>query len=290
MKSSLLTKCLLAGVFTAGLWSCRDFSSGALDGDRVVASVGDTRLYAGELEEILSPAADSLDSVRLAATYVDTWIKRQLKLKASEEEIREKEELERKVEEYRNSLLILELEKQYVENRLDTVISREEIEAYYERYRNDFRVNHPLVKALAIVFPVGFRQESKVWELTITQKPEWEEELIDLFVKNGLEYHPYTEWTDLREVTRHMPNVTEEAYKKLQAAGNFLQTEEGDQRYIVIVRDILPEGAVMPLDMAEPSVRIRIVHQRRQELLRAMEEELYRAASENGEITINIQQ
>ncbi len=147
--------------------SCKNFSlTRFLRGD-ALASVGDKRLYPEDVAPLFTPGITAADSLKLLNSYVDNWVKQQLKIRMAETYSPEEEErIARMVNDYRNSLLIYEFEKQYLGSRLDTAVTAEQIGEYYAAGGDGFRLTEPLVKAIAIKFPVGFRQEGQMRELT----------------------------------------------------------------------------------------------------------------------------
>lgn len=69
------------------------------------------------------------------------------------------------VEEYRQALLIRKLNQLYVDRSIDTTFTDDEITAYYNAHKADFRLDRTLVKGRIVQFGEGYRQARKLKEL-----------------------------------------------------------------------------------------------------------------------------
>ncbi len=269
--------------------ACKDFSfSSYIKGD-ALAVVGDAELYPEDVASVFTPGMNPEDSVKLLRSYVDRWIMQQLKIQRAERLFSEDDSrIEKMVEDYRNSLLIYEYEKQYVDQRMDTVVTPEEVAKYYTDNAEEFRLTAPLVRGFLVKVPVGFRQEAKLRELARSGKEESYQDFMDICLKSGLEYREFPRWTDYSVVVGALPRLSEEDYKRLQQERGFYETQEGDYRYFLVTTVLLREGTPVPLELALPNVRTLILNRRRQEMLRQMEDSIYNAALHDKEVRVNV--
>lgn len=270
--------------------SCKNFSlTRFLQGD-ALATVGAERLYPEDVAPLFTPGITPQDSLKLLNSYVDNWVKQQLKIRMAETYSPEEEErIERMVNDYRNSLLIYEFEKQYLASRLDTVVTGEQIGEYYADNGAGFRLTAPLVKAIAIKFPVGIRQEGQMRELTrFSNNRERYQNLIDIAIKNSLEYREFNDWTELSEVAALLPRLTEDENARLRSGISFFEKTQGEMRYFLVLTDILPEGSPVPVARVAETIRTLILNRRRQELLQKMENDLLQAALISGDASIAV--
>lgn len=280
---------LLLGIAALALASCRDFSfSSFIKGD-VIATVGEAKLYQQDVEILFAGDISPEDSLKLLNSYVDQWLKQQLKIRHAEISSPEEEErINRMVEDYRNSLLIYEYEKKFLDRQLDTAISRQEISQYYDAHFEAFKLSVPLVKAVLVRFPTGTRQEGQMRIMGTAGTQERLQDLIDMAVKNNFYYHEYSDWVELSEITAQLPRLSEQENTRLLAASPLFEITQGDTRYFVVMTGVLKAGSPIPLDRASETIRTLILNQRKQELLRRMGDELLRRAIEQNEVSIHI--
>lgn len=110
------TRCFLTAMSLIAIqlsFSSCSFWGGSEEGKgQPVARVGDEYLYKSDLNGLIVGRTTPQDSANIIGRYVDTWIKKQLLLKAAAEEVNIDElEIQRKLAEYRYQLIAYEFEK-----------------------------------------------------------------------------------------------------------------------------------------------------------------------------------
>ena len=116
---------------------------------QVVAKVGSHRLYASELASYIPDSASPEDSTRLALQYINTWASDQLFTDVAERELSKSEKnVDSELEDYRHSLLKYRYEQKYVNQRLDTAVTKAQIEKYYDDHAENFKLSLPIAKAV----------------------------------------------------------------------------------------------------------------------------------------------
>ena len=142
----IVTK-ITAGLLLLTAVGCREMPTVTVGGGRTLAKAGGATLAFAEL-------------------YVRKWIGKQLKLSEAEQLFSASaDDIEAKVEAYRQSLLIRKLDQFYVDERIDTTFTEEDIAAYYNAHKAEFKLDRPLVKGRIVRFPVNHRQSFKLREL-----------------------------------------------------------------------------------------------------------------------------
>ena len=128
------------------LASCNAISS-LIHDDDVVARVGRTKLYKSEVERFIPNMIPAEDSTRLAEQYINTWAMDLLYLDVAETQLT-KEELDvtADLEDFRRSLLKYRYEQRYINDRLDTLITEDQIRQYYTAHADDFELKRPVLK------------------------------------------------------------------------------------------------------------------------------------------------
>ncbi|NNC94607.1 MAG: hypothetical protein HKN92_03525 [Chitinophagales bacterium] len=133
-------------LFTFLFTSCSLFNKNEQEQKgKILAQVGDRYLYLKDIGEIVNPSMDN-DSADIINNYINIWVKRQLLLLKAEEQLPEEiNEIEKKVQDYKESLIIYRFEQELIKQKLDTVISSDAISAYYEQYKNNFILEFDVV-------------------------------------------------------------------------------------------------------------------------------------------------
>lgn len=124
------------------------------DKGEVVASVYEKKLYKADLENIVYDGINYKDSVMRAKVYIDKWVRNQLLVRQAENNLEPSQiDFSKRLEEYRNSLVINEYETELIRQNLDTEVTEDEIYEYYENNSGEFRLNRDIVKVAAVTLP-----------------------------------------------------------------------------------------------------------------------------------------
>jgi len=104
-----------------------------------VARVYDKYLYEADLKGVGTNAATPEDSLTAVKNYIDRWIRQELILRYAKENLPEElEEIEKKIDNYRQQLIVYTYERELVAQKLDTVVSTDELQQYYDKHRDAF--------------------------------------------------------------------------------------------------------------------------------------------------------
>ena len=146
--------------------SCKRFANPFAGGDKVLAEVGGEKLYVHDLSSIFTPDMAPEDSVKILGSYVDRWVKMQLKIQEAERMFESsQQDIDRMVEEYRNSLLTHKVDQYYVDKLIDTLFTDAQISEYYRKNQADFVLDKTLLKARVVRLPRSYGPKNKIKEL-----------------------------------------------------------------------------------------------------------------------------
>ncbi len=253
-----------------------------------MARVGEKELLQTDVQSIFTSDLTPQDSVKILESYVDMWVKKQLKVQEAERLFRSSNaDIERMVEDYRNSLLIHRLDQYYVDNRLDTLFTDTEITAYYDAHKNDFILDRAIVRGRIVAVPENYRQRSQLREL-MTASGEKLQDFTDICQKNNFsltEFNTWTDWTDF--ISRVPVSRLTEAHKEPQPE-KVVEIKDGDLIYLICVSDVRRPGDMNPLERVKEVIKRVIFNQRKLEIIRTYEDSIYNAAVNDRTIEINV--
>jgi len=256
----------------------------ALDlfGDDVVARVGEHRLRASELQKYIPAGVSAEDSLGLAAQYINSWAEDLLFLDLAESQL-SKEELDvsRELEEYRRTLLRYRYEESYINERLDTLISDEEVRAYYAENPDRFRLDRPVLKARFMVIPADSRNLKTLRRLMSSDDAQEAIEADSLAFTSAIRYVDSSDsWMDAITLARELGTD----YESLMAAlkGNSIEMPDGQGNLrIAYVVDLVKAGKTAPLEYCEDRIRDIILSVRKRALMNGLERDLLENARRN---------
>ena len=125
------------------------------------------------------------DSAAFAERVIDRWMREQVMVTQARTQLqKELPSLEQALEAYRRSLLINTYENRYVESRLDTEVSEEDIAAYYEAHPELFTLHDHAVRTLYVHLPDPkvaaqtrganwSKKDQRAWDKEMDQVEEW---------------------------------------------------------------------------------------------------------------------
>ena len=138
-----------------------------------LARVFEEYLYPSDLSEAITPGTSSQDSLVIAKRFVETWVKDQLMLSRAEQALSEEQmDFEKQIEQYRLSLLIFSYRQKLLQQKLDTLVTEEEIQTYYEENVNNFMLNQDVIKGTFIKIPLSAPRVDELRRWSWNSRPE----------------------------------------------------------------------------------------------------------------------
>ena len=257
-------------VFLAG---CREMP-GYFASDTTLARAGGKQLQLRDVESVVPKGVTGEDSAAFMKVYVDRWVRKQLKLKEAETLFSASgDDIDKMVEEYRQALLIRKLNQLYVDRSIDTTFTDDEITAYYNAHKADFRLDRTLVKGRIVQFGEGYRQARKLKEL--------------MGAKSAAQQQDFREqWVDFPEFLSFLPTLRSQNYDSVLSSNAVQAMRDSHSYYYFQIDAVRREGEPIPLERLRSTIRRILFNQRQGEIIRSHEEELYNRAVENGEAKI----
>lgn len=275
---------LLLGLSAVG---CDTFGLYDSDNSTVVASVGEVELRSSALEDIYTQGMSQKDSLNARQAYVSSWIKSEIKRQEAEKVLSgsKMQDLERMVNDYRTELLSYKYENEYIDNRLDTIVTDEQISQYYKANKENFRLAGPLVKARIVKIPAGLRQSKKLEDMFRGDKQSLMDDFINICQKNNYRLDDFTaQWTDFSVVLQHIP-FTQKNFDEFLKKTNFYEVSDDEWKYMMKIEQYMLPGEISPLEREKEMIVKILKNVRRSELLRNLDDSLYNAAQTNKLIT-----
>lgn len=258
-----------------------------LNHDREVARVGESVLLCSEVDRA-TEGHEGDDSVSVANNYVDQWVRRQVKRQEAERVLAsEMGEVERLVEEYRQSLLTNRLEQRYLSGRLDTLITDSVVQNYFANHRKEFVMDRTILKGRIVRLPDNYRQSSKLFNLMGSKSADKQQDFLDLCKKNNFELYTFDTWIDFSELLSYLPVRKGKNYDYLLSGGEIRQMADSDSKYFIDIYEVVRKGEPAPLERVEDMVRRLLYNRRRGEIVGQYNDSLYNAALLEGKIRIH---
>jgi hypothetical protein len=250
--------------------------------------VNNTYLYHDELSGIVTPDILASDSISRVEAYLNSWIRKQLLIQEASRKIDFNEaEIERKILDYRYSLIAYEYQSHYIKQNLDTAVSNSQIEIYYKENVDNFILKQNIVRATFIKVPKSAPKTNRIKDLIFSKREKDITELKSYCLSFSAAYHlSDSTWMVFDELVRNSPLA--EIPNKIQflKANPYYETSVDEYLYFFRVLEYRISDNVSPLEFVRDDIRNIILNKRKVELARQLEDEVYNDALGNKEFQI----
>lgn len=245
----------------------------------VVAECYGVKLYADELQDILPPDISKMDSLTQVNAYIDSWIHRQILLHQAEINLPpEQLDFSKQLQDYRNSLVIYAYETQLIEQYLDTVISDEEIAAYFEQHKENFQLRSTMVRTAYVVLDENCKQMKEFRKLMSNRDTLDLTQLDALAEQDAItSFLDVDAWVRLEDLLTKVPLEIYNSESFLKR-NRFVSFEKDNLTYMVRFEDYLLEKNVSPLEVERDGIKDILLLKRKKELLSQMGADLFEKA------------
>ncbi|HEX6224808.1 MAG TPA: peptidyl-prolyl cis-trans isomerase [Chryseolinea sp.] len=261
------------------------------DGDaqrQPAARANNSYLYKDELIGIVASGTPPEDSAKLVEAYITSWIRKQLLIQEASRKIDINEaEVERKVLDYRFSIIAYEYQNYYVNKNLDTVVANAEIEKYYKDNVDNFILKQNIVQATFIKVPQNAPRTNKIKELIYSSREKEESELRSYCLSFSAAYHiSDSTWMVFDELVKNSPLA--EIPNKIQflKTNPYYETSDNNFLYFLKVDNYRISDNVSPLEFVRDDIRNIILNKRKVDLAKKLEDEVYKEAQNDDDFEI----
>lgn len=257
------------------------------DRAELIAEIGDRQLTRKEVSDIVPDNSTEQDSASLADHYIHDWITKQLIISKAESSLPEElltfEEL---IENYRSSLLIYAFEQEWVRQKLDTVISDQEIEQYYNDNESNFQLKDYILKVKFCALAADSKQAAAMKKVFGSAKPEdlvkWQQLCVDIGASYYYEEEEWMKWDDfIKQIPLEVYDVAGFLKKK-----NVIEFEKDNNLYLISIMEYQLAGSKSPLSFEHDKIKSMIINKRKLKLLEDMRQAIYTKAEQDGDIKI----
>ncbi len=253
----------------------------------VVARVYDHVLTMEDLQNMIPVFDKNTDSIIIRQQYIDAWIVQKVLLHEAEKALsRREKKFDKEIEEYRQTLMVYTYENKRVNQLLNKDVSDEEIVAYYEAHKNNFKLRQPIVKINYLKFPIGSPKIDAARKLLF--KPDRSEQemekLKNISTEHAKNVYLLDDWLLFDDILKEIPIGKEkQSFEKNQV----LEISDSLNIYLIKILDFKINEGYSPINIEKENITKSILRQRRIQILNSLRENVVEKAKESGEILLN---
>jgi CHAT domain-containing protein len=195
--------------------------------------------------------------------------------------------VERKILDYRYSIIAYEYQSYYIKQNLDTVFSDSEIEAYYKNNIDNFILKQNIVRATFVKVPKNAPKVNKLKDLVFSQDEDDKRNLKSYCLSFSVAYHiSDSTWMIFDDLVRNSPLMEIPNKVQFLKANPNYQTEDDNYLYFLKVDEYRISDNVSPLEFVTDEIKNIILNKRKVELAKKLEDEVYDNALEHKDFEI----
>jgi len=257
--------------------------------DEPIAEVFGKKLYISDIKDIFPEGVKPSDSLAILKGYIDSWTRKQILLSNAEENLSSSDmDVTQELDDYRSTLLINRYEQQYLNQNLDTNVTKEEIQKVYSANSQSFILPVSIVKALYIKVKTASPYLDKIRSLYKAQGESAMKELESVGSQAADNFDYFNDkWVFFNEILSELPTKPENADEFLVKNPNFEQQDQ-DYTYFVSVRQYKLKGSVSPFDYEMENIKGVILNKRRQELIESLEKGVFEKAKRQNKVKVYV--
>lgn len=255
------------------------------DANRMLARVHNKTLYLSDMEGMIPAETSSEDSAQIIKAYIERWVRDASLMHEAERNVPKDLNIDKLVLDYRASLIRHSYEKILIDQLLDSTVTTAQLQAYYEKTREEFPLKTDIVRCRYIKLP---RNAS---ELNQFEK-WWKSDNIEDFqlLVAYCNEHAVTQmlddslWYSLPSLDSQWPGGSGEL--RNLAPGQKISRKDETFLYYFQMGAIMREKEIAPMGFVSDQLKKMILHQRKMKLLEETRENMYQDALRRNQVQV----
>lgn len=252
-----------------------------------IAVFGSKKLYRSELNLVIPHDLSEIDSISFAQNYIEKWVRNQLMLEKAEINLNKKtlSEIELMVDNYETSLLVYQYQQLLVQQKLDTLITDNDIEDYYKDNSGNFKLDSSVVKAIYVKLPKSLPDVYSVRRWIRSSKEADLISLEDYCYQNARNFDMGEDWIYFSHLLQIVPKEIKSQEEFLKY-NRYIEATDSLYKYFVGILDYKLPNDTTPIDFIKPQIKNIILNHRKMKFINDLENNIYRDAVNQKRFTI----
>ncbi|MDF0708859.1 peptidyl-prolyl cis-trans isomerase [Flagellimonas okinawensis] len=253
-----------------------------------VARVGDAYLYKEDIAALIQDDMTAKDSAVFVTNYINNWASKQLLLSKSKINLPEEKlaEFDRLVSDYKADLYTRAYIEALVNQSQDTSVTKGQLEEFYEREKENFKLREKLVQLRFVGMSEQFLDRAGV-EDKIRNWDDADKRYLDSIAVQFKKIHFNDSiWVSAARVIEEIPPLTRANEQDHLKKSQFFELQDSLEVYLGLVTNVLEVNETAPFDYVEPDIRQLILNRRRLNYVRKLETEIIDEAIKKNEFEV----
>ena len=256
--------------------------------DKIVARVNNQYLYASEVNDHIRANLSSADSTSMAKNYINAWVKEQLLLEKAVFNLNPSQQtsLENLIRQYRNDIFIKTYQEEWLKSRMDTLVTPQEIEAYYKENKQNFKLHQDLVRGRYVQLPLANFNKASVSRALRRFNDSDRNYLDSISLQFNSAYLNDSVWFRPQAFFNRINRSSPQEYDRYLKSKRFFEIEDSIDLYLVFVEEVRRRNEIAPLSHINPTLKQILLNKRKLETMRQFDNDILEEAIKNKTVEI----
>ena len=256
--------------------------------DKIVARVNNQYLYASEVNDHIRANLSSADSTSMAKNYINAWVKEQLLLEKAVFNLNPSQQtsLENLIRQYRNDIFIKTYQEEWLKSRMDTLLTPQEIEAYYKDNKQNFKLHQDLVRGRYVQLPLANFNKASVSRALRRFNDSDRNYLDSISLQFNSAYLNDSVWFRPQAFFNRINRSSPQEYDRYLKSKRFFEIEDSIDLYLVFVEEVRRRNEIAPLSHINPTLKQILLNKRKLETMRQFDNDILEEAIKNKTLEI----
>ena len=243
--------------------------------DTPIARVNDSYLYQKDIKNLIFENTSKDDSTLIVTNFINRWATKQLLIDQSIINLTQEKQdaYNNLVNQYKTDLYIEAYKSSIVAKQLDSIITFEELEKFYNQNKENFKLNDDLLKIRYIHIDENFSNTKELVEKFKRFDSIDKNELTKLSIKFKAFNLNDSIWIKNDLLIGVLPVLKQNNIQVLKKT-NFTQLQDSLGVYLVKIEALLKTNDIAPLSYVKPTIEQIVINKRKQEILKKIEKEI----------------
>ncbi len=283
-----ITKYITILSFLVTILSCKNSTNITDDTSETIAISGSEELKLSEFNENFINNGNVKDSNYVSKKLIEDWATEALFYQEALKKLNADEmQIERQVKAYKKQLVNYIYQSKLIEANLDTNISKQQIEEYYDNNRENFILKDNIVKVNYIKIAVKSNVINKIKNLLYATLPKDKENLKNLCIQNAENFFINdSTWLYLEDIKKEIPKLNAQPDFNL-SKGKVVEFTDEFYYYYLKINDEKIKNGLSPINFERQNIKNFIINQRKTLLIKQYKKQLFEKAVSEKKFSIN---
>jgi len=246
------------------------------DKEEIIARVGENYLYKTDIEDLVPEGTESEDSIAIVRSFIDRWATQRLIIDAALRNlsVEQQQVYDKLVQQYKTDIYSKAYIEEVVKQKIDTLISAQEVKSYYNQNKDNFKLSGALARLRYIQLPEDHPKfetiKNKFFDSKKSDSEFWDTYQIQ-FKSSALND---SVWVEVNQIYKKLPFITPENRDQYLVSGKSSQYKDSTDVYLVRVLQVTNPNDSPPFEYLKSTLKEIILNQRKLELIKKFENEI----------------